>query len=43
LQPNLTFAAPPQVLIYCILDLISKAVFGLILMSGAGTTGYEAI
>jgi hypothetical protein len=31
-----------QVLIYCILDLISKAVFGLMLMSGA-SSGYEAI
>jgi hypothetical protein len=31
-----------QVLIYGILDIISKAVFGLILMSGA-STGYEAI
>ena len=31
-----------QVLIYGILDVISKAVFGLILMSGA-STGYEAI
>ena len=31
-----------QVLIYGVLDVISKAVFGLILMSGA-STGYEAI
>jgi bacteriorhodopsin len=31
-----------QVLIYGVLDIISKAVFGLILMSGA-STGYEAI
>jgi hypothetical protein len=30
------------VLIYCILDLVSKVVFGLMLMSGA-STGYEAI
>jgi len=37
------FSVTFEVLIYCILDLISKAVFGLILMSGAGTTGYEAI
>ncbi len=29
-------------LIFAILDVISKAVFGLILMSGANT-GYEAI
>ena len=32
----------PQVLIYGILDLIAKCVFGLILMSGA-SSGYEAI
>ena len=31
-----------QVLIYGVLDVISKAVFGLNLMSGA-STGYEAI
>jgi bacteriorhodopsin len=31
-----------QVLIYGVLDVISKAVFGLILMSGA-STGYEVI
>ena len=35
-------ACVAQVLIYGILDVISKAVFGLILMSGA-STGYEAI
>jgi hypothetical protein len=37
--PSFSFS---QVLIYGVLDVISKAVFGLILMSGA-STGYEAI
>lgn len=31
-----------QVLIYCVLDMISKGLFGLILMSGAAS-GYEAL
>jgi len=35
-------ARSSQVLIYGILDVISKGVFGLILMSGA-SSGYEAI
>jgi hypothetical protein len=37
--PSFSFS---QVLNYGFLDVISKAVFGLILMSGA-STGYEAI
>jgi len=36
------FSVTFEVLIYGVLDVISKAVFGLILMSGA-STGYEAI